>query len=182
MHCRKTDGRRRVIYYFILLLLRDAGHGSGPHRHRHGHGHGHAGGRTRTSGQLAIADAIREAEGGGDFAINPQTLIFFVFPTANCCGCCSGTFPRPSSSLSASDTLAAGVNPLPLRARATRRGLSQTQPSMRIEWNHKLIKRDLFAASKGFCQPTKTTRRREHKENVRWSRLPLTLCVYVWVL
>jgi len=30
---------------------------------------------------------------------------------------------------------------------------------MRIEWNHKLIKRDLFAASKGFCQPPKTTRR-----------------------
>jgi len=97
VHCtaaKQMDGEGRAIYYFILLLLRDAGHGPG-----HGpHGHGHAGGLAQ------VASAIRGSGRVGGFAINPQTLIFFVFPTANCCGCCSGTStPSP--------WLAAGVTP-----------------------------------------------------------------------
>lgn len=41
------------------------------------------------------------------------------------------------------------------------------QPSMRIEWNHKLIKRDLFAACKGFCHTQSNRKRGNNKENVR---------------
>lgn len=45
--------------------------------------------------QVAVPlEEVVAGEGGG-FAINPQTLIFFVFATANCCGCCSGTLPAP---------------------------------------------------------------------------------------
>lgn len=45
---------------------------------------------------------LEDAGERGGFAINPQTLIFFVFPTANCCGCCSGitAFSTPNLSTS----------------------------------------------------------------------------------
>jgi len=153
VHCtaaKQMDGEGRAIYYFILLLLRDAGHGPG-----HGpHGHGHAGGLAQ------VASAIRGSGRGGGFC--NQSADINIFRVSN----------RKLLRL-----LQRHFHPLPMARRrshpchprhygtfSTRRGLSQTQPSMRIEWNHKLIKRDLFAASKGFCQPPKTTHRRAQRK------------------
>lgn len=51
------------------------------------------------------------------------------------------------------------------------------QPSMRIEWNHKLIKRDLFAACKGFCH----TVEQETRKQQRKCALPLMFyCYSLW--
>lgn len=53
---------------------------------------------------------------------------------------------------------------------------------MRIEWNHKLIKRDLFVACKGFCHTVKQEAgSQNNKENVRLAHVLLLLCVCVGV-
>lgn len=55
----------RPIYYFILLLWRDAGHGSGPHRH------GHAGGLAQ------VASAIRGCWREGRFCNQSADINIF---------------------------------------------------------------------------------------------------------
>lgn len=108
-------------------------------------------------------------------AINPQTLIFFVLPTTNCCG--SAATAASPSPCAWTEAEAAQTVSLPWLVGAC----VIRQPSMRIEWNHKLIKRDLFAACKGFCH----TVEQETRKQQRKCALPLMFYCYSlwqWVL
>lgn len=108
-------------------------------------------------------------------AINPQTLIFFVLPTTNCCG--SAATAASPSPCAWTEAEAAQTVSLPWLVGAC----VIRQPSMRIEWNHKLIKRDLFAACKGFWH----TVEQETRKQQRKCALPLMFYCYSlwqWVL
>lgn len=173
-----------AIFYFHILLLLLLPYNGPDHTHTHPPTHTHAciKGDFRFI-QVASFSFVGElwlGGGGGHgsregIAINPQTLIFFVLPTTNCCG--SAATAASPSPCAWTEAEAAQTVSLPWLVGAC----VIRQPSMRIEWNHKLIKRDLFAACKGFCH----TVEQETRKQQRKCALPLMFYCYSlwqWVL
>lgn len=164
-----------ILFSYIIIII-IAVQWSRPHTHTPTHAHTHTLRGTFDSYKwpvlvLWVCCGCHGGRGGGDCNQSADINIFRVanHKLLRLAGGTAATALCPPSSSSSSW--------LRLRQRRPVGPCAIRQPSMRIEWNHKLIKRDLFAACKGFCHTQSNRKRGNNKENVRcrWC-FTVTLC------